>query len=202
MTLEDNTNKAIAIEPRIQQESMNYDSPIREDYSKNNSNSPESSTKFNEPTDHLNLNYTESEFTDKITSNVFKQLAPILSKIQKNDSPPLPPRVTTPEQRYAYLNPMPQQQPQNLQQQLPTLSGYIVKNLPITPTNYRRRQDGLIEPKTPIGYMRASKPKNKVPSNASTSKEQPVKSIDSHHHDSSIDPAIQEREAYRTLKSV
>ena len=50
--------------------------------------------------------------------------------------------------------------------------------------------------------MRALKPENKLPSNVSTSKEQPVKSIDSHHRDLSIDPAIQEREAYRTLKSV
>ena len=40
----------------------------------------------------------------------------------------------------------------------PNNSNWILKDPPITPPNYRRRSDGLIEPQTPPGYMRRPDP--------------------------------------------
>lgn len=58
----------------------------------------------------------------------------------------------------------------------PNNSNWILKDPPITPPIYRRRTDGLIEPRTPQGYMRNSDPSNR-PSDRNRS-EQP--SLSSH----------------------
>ena len=57
---------------------------------------------------------------------------------------------------------------------LPPLPGFVVKHPLKTPAAYRRRSYGLIEPKTPFGYMRAIP---ETEDNSTVEKEQRVKEI-------------------------